>query len=84
MTPQVVKETGGVRIVNTRKRYLGDTRIPVEAGQEMPSASDASRVRKVDRCLTSDVVHAGNAFEIKIEKRLGHGSFFSLASPCLI
>ncbi len=70
--------------MNACQGHFRYARIPVEVGQEMPSASDASRVRKVDRSLASDVMRAGNAFEIKIEKRLGHGSFLSRASPCLI
>jgi hypothetical protein len=50
----------------------------------MPPTCSASSVRKVDRGLASDVVRAGNAFEIKIEQWLPHGSFLSRARPCLI
>jgi hypothetical protein len=51
------------------------------AGQEMPSASDAYKVRKVDCSLASNVMRAGYAFETKIKKRLGHGSFFEPGQP---
>lgn len=50
----------------------------------MPSARGASKVGEIDSGFSSYVVLARDAFEIQIEKRLGHGSLLSRAKPCLI
>lgn len=82
--PGATKKVGGIRVMNTRQGNFRYARIPVKAGQEMPSPGGASRVREIDRSFSSDVVLARNAFEIKIEQWMRHGSCLRRAIPRLM